>query len=356
MSTRTRTSRSSTRRSASTGPLPERIPVSGGLADAPADFGTEATLDTQVVRAVAPGAQILVYGFPATTTFGAAMDAIVEDGRAQIVSVSYGKCFAAGYLSLDEYEEATLSLAAAAAAGVSLFAASGDWGAFSCHAFDKTDHQISTFYPALHGQRGQRRRHLPGRPTGRHLPARDRLGGLPHDERHGRGLQPRGPDARLPGRCPGSRRRSRRARPSAMWTRTGVGGVPVPDIAASADSDTGYLLFFTDPETGVGGLEDGRWHERRGAHVGGRHGARPAEGPGGRQPSAWGSSRRPLYQLAASHPEVFHDVTRGGNLVDAAHAGWDAATGLGSPDVGLLADVIEIAGVHRRSDGCAGAS
>ena len=47
------------------GPQPERIPVNGGLVDAPADFGTEATLDTQVLRAVAPGAQILVYGFPA---------------------------------------------------------------------------------------------------------------------------------------------------------------------------------------------------------------------------------------------------------------------------------------------------
>ena len=44
--------------------------------------------------------------------------------------------------------------------------------------------------------------------------------------------------------------------------------------------------------------------------------------------------------MAASHPEAFNDVTRGGNLVDVARAGWDAATGLGSPKVALLADAI----------------
>ena len=36
----------------------ERIPIDGGLAKAPADFATEAALDTEVLRAVAPGAQI----------------------------------------------------------------------------------------------------------------------------------------------------------------------------------------------------------------------------------------------------------------------------------------------------------
>ena len=39
------------------GPKPERISVRGGMLDAPKDFGTEATLDTQVLCAVAPGAR-----------------------------------------------------------------------------------------------------------------------------------------------------------------------------------------------------------------------------------------------------------------------------------------------------------
>ena len=336
-----------------TGPLPKRIPVSGGLVGAPADFGTEATLDTQVVRAVAPGAQILVYGFPATTTFGAAMDAIVEDGRAQIVSVSYGKCFAGGYLSLAEYEEATLSLAAAAAAGVSLFAASGDWGAFSCHAFDKTDHQISTFYPACTdnvvsvggtflevGDDGTFRRE-----TGweDYLTTSGTGGGFSLVD----------PMPAYQVGVPGIE--------EALTARAAFGDVDTewrgrracPDIAASADSDTGYLLFFTDPATGVGDWK----------MVGGTSAAAPmwaaamalvqqkSQQAGNR---CLGFVTPTLYQLSASHPEVFHDVTRGGNLVDAAHVGWDAATGLGSADIALLADAW-IAAVPA-SDSCAGAN
>jgi len=40
-----------------------------------------------------------------------------------------------------------------------------------------------------------------------------------------------------------------------------------------------------------------------------------------------------LFSLAAAHPAggLFHDVSRGGNLYDDATAGWDYATGLGTP-------------------------
>lgn len=46
-----------------------------------------------------------------------------------------------------------------------------------------------------------------------------------------------------------------------------------------------------------------------------------------------------LYELAAQQadPPLFHDVELGGNLRDDAGPGWDAATGLGSPDVTALA-------------------
>jgi hypothetical protein len=47
-----------------------------------------------------------------------------------------------------------------------------------------------------------------------------------------------------------------------------------------------------------------------------------------------------FYQLAQSHPQAFHDVTRGGNLLHDATAGWDAATGVGSPIVSVLADAV----------------
>ena len=49
-----------------------------------------------------------------------------------------------------------------------------------------------------------------------------------------------------------------------------------------------------------------------------------------------------LYEVSAAQPAgtVFHDVTRGGNLLDDAAAGWDYATGLGSPRGTPLAHAI----------------
>ena len=44
-----------------------------------------------------------------------------------------------------------------------------------------------------------------------------------------------------------------------------------------------------------------------------------------------------LYRLAASNPSAFHDVTIGGNRLETCGPGWDFATGLGSPDVFVLA-------------------
>ena len=49
-----------------------------------------------------------------------------------------------------------------------------------------------------------------------------------------------------------------------------------------------------------------------------------------------------LYAVAAQQPSgaVFHDVTRGGNLLQNAGVGWDYATGLGSPRGAPLAHAI----------------
>lgn|GEM_PF-1164430 len=313
------------------GPLPERIPVSGGLEGAPASFGVEATLDTQVLRAVAPGAQILVYGFPSTTTFGSAMDAIVADGRAQLVSVSYGKCYAPGYVGLDEIIEAQASLEKAAIAGVSLFAASGDWGAFSCHAFDKTDGQVSTFFPACTDNvvsvGGTL---LEVREDGTYLRETGWEDYLTTSGTGGGAADVNGPDGPL------------EPLPDFQKGVPGVdqsGARQCPDVSAAADSDTGYLLFYTDPATGVAGWQ----------MVGGTSASAPfwagAMALVQQQTQAAGIERlgflTPLfYQIAQTHPAAFHDVTRGGNLLDSATPGWDRATGLGSPDLAVLSQAI----------------
>ena len=87
-----------------------------------------------MVRGAAPGAQILVFGFDARESMATAVDTIVADGRAKIISLSYGKCFLPDeYILQREVELGWQSFAAAALAGVTMYAASGDWGAFTCH-------------------------------------------------------------------------------------------------------------------------------------------------------------------------------------------------------------------------------
>jgi kumamolisin len=323
-----------------TGPTPIRVPINGGLVDAPARFATEAALDTQVVRAVAPGAQIIVYGFPAATGFGAAMDAIVADGRTQLVSVSYGKCYSGGFVGLDEVLDSQRALQAAADAGVSLFAASGDWGAFSCHPFDNTDHRVATFFPActanvvsvggtlleLNADGSYKRE------TGweDYLTTGGTGGGV---------ATVNGPDGPLE---PADKELAQRSGPPSYQEGfagidQSVTGRPCPDVSAAADGDTGYLLFETDAESGEPGWK----------MVGGTSAAAPfwagVMALIQQKAQAEGITRlgflTPLfYQLATSHPQAFHDVVRGGNLLDDAVPGWDKATGIGTPIVSVLAD------------------
>lgn len=104
----------------------------------------------------------------------------------------------------------------------------------------------------------------------------------------------------------------------------------VPDVAAIADSNTGYALVF-----------GGKPHE-----VGGTSAAAPLwasitvlidEGLRDDHVRAVGFADPALYAIARSHPSVFHDVTGGDNLFYSAGPGWDYATGWGTPDVTKLA-------------------
>ena len=114
-----------------------------------------------------------------------------------------------------------------------------------------------------------------------------------------------------------------------------------PDVAAAGDPETGYRIWFTDPDSG-----EADW-----VQIGGTSAAAPFwagsmalvrqlalhEGVG-----RLGFVNPMLYELAAGPDaaKLFHDVTRGGNLDQTAGPGWDYATGLGSPDVTALAGAI----------------
>jgi kumamolisin len=315
------------------GPAPERIAIGDGVAQAPSGFATEASLDTQVVRAVAPEAQILVYGFENTTSMASAVDTIVAAGRATIISLSYGKCdLPDEFISRAELALGSQSFAAAALAGVTMYAAAGDWGAFTCHTFDPTEHRVTTFWPSCADN-------VVG------------VGGTyleTHDD--GSYLRETGWEDYLTTSGTGGGQSSTDAMP-AWQVGPGVqnaksnGMRQCPDVSAVADPDTGYLIYVTDQATG-----EGAWQM-----VGGTSAAAPLwagiqalmqQAAAQQGIDALGFMAPRYYRIAQAAPEAFHDITRGGNLVDASGPGWDFATGVGTPNVEVLVQAVldDIAG------------
>ncbi|MGI8928085.1 MAG: S53 family peptidase [Candidatus Limnocylindrales bacterium] len=100
-------------------------------AEEPGTGTGEVALDIQVIRGIAPQARIINYeGPPTANGFAAIVARIVADGRAQIVSISWGLCEKYSLESALRAEEC--EFAAAFAAGLSVFVASGDDGAYGC--------------------------------------------------------------------------------------------------------------------------------------------------------------------------------------------------------------------------------
>ena len=311
------------------GPPVQRISL-GDRISTPGDGSGEVTLDIDVLRSVAPNAQILNFEAPNSSDIGFAdmFDAIVQDGRAKIVTVSWGGCDEPDNVSDSDRARTLRSLQAAAAQGISVFVASGDWGSFTCWINDPTDQRQSVYWPsdspytiAVGGT------NLRVRSDGTYL-SESAWDDYLSTSASGGGLNPVDP------------------RPS--WQQApGVdnqfsdGKRQTPDVAAAGDPDTGYLVYQTP---GDGSPAD--W-----VVVGGTSGASPfwagimlltrqlaqEEGVG-----PLGFVDPMLYSIASNNPPntVFHDITRGGNLTQGATPGWDFATGLGSPDVTALADAI----------------
>jgi subtilase family serine protease len=305
------------------GPPVQHIPVDGGTTDTTSDNAGEVALDVQVVRGIAPDAQILDYETSPDTPFPPAfadmINKIVQDGRANIVTVSYGSC-EPGWSPSDQ-ALADRALAAAVARGISVFKSTGDAGAYQCQVFDPTIDRRALDSPAgsanLIDVGGTL---LSVRADGTYLSEQAWSDTL---ERSGGGggvsiFVPKpawqtGPGTDQPTLNPNNRRQ-------------------VPDVAAAADVDSGWLVCHEGSCDPVGGTSAAtpfwaasmllvqQYAEKQGA-------------------GKIGFANPILYRLAAGskRDEVFHDVVRGNNRYYDAGPGWDFATGLGSPDVAALA-------------------
>jgi subtilase family serine protease len=296
------------------GPAPRVLPVGDGTTDT--SGAIEANLDIDVVRSIAPGAQILFYEAPNTSSgYTDAIDRIVADHRADIISSSWGQC----ELEYGSRAGDSRALAAADAAGISMFVSSGDQGAYDCQAGNLPDHRLSVDWPASSAGAigvGGTRLNLAADGTYRSEGAwEDALSGA-----GGGG-----------GVSTGDRRPSWQSAPGVLNSYSN-GRRQVPDVSADADPGTGWLTYSSGSFGEVGGTSAAAPFWAASTLLIRQYAA--AHGVG-----ALGYVNPMLYALASSRQRFppFHDVVLGGNRYYQTTPGWDPATGLGSPDVYNLA-------------------
>jgi pro-kumamolisin-like protein/subtilase family protein len=312
-------------------PKVQRVEASGVNVPVGAN-ALEVSLDIEVVRAVAPRAQIVTFEAPlGWTGFVDALRAINADERIDVASVSFGKCLAR--VEPDVVAAMEQEHAVAVARGKTMFVASGDAGAFSClHSESESNeasHVESVDWPAA-------------------SPNVIGVGGTRLSLRRDRSyFAENGWEDALSNRGTGGGVSTKHKRPS--WQRgPGVrnayskgGRRQVPDVAGPADCDSAFLIVY--PELGERGLEQAVAPKGCGTSAAAPFWAgvaalalQYARREGARDPGFLGPA---LYDLARGNPRYppFRDIQTGGNLLHRATPDWDYATGLGSPRAWNLA-------------------
>ncbi len=282
----------------------------------------EVELDIEVVAAIAPHANQIVYEGPNTTQgLNDTYNRIVTDNKAQVVSISWGLCETSS--GAPELQTLDTIFKQGAAQGISFFAASGDSGAYDCN-----DTKLAVDSPASD-------------------PYVTAVGGTNLQLNAGAyGSESvwsnTNSTARGPKGAGGGGGLSNTFKRLSWQTGPGVqnsysnGFREVPDVTGDADPATGYAMYCTVSNAGCPSTG---W-----ISVGGTSATAPlwagstalinqylqAQGK-----KVIGYANPALYSLFNAHPQfpAFHDVTAGSNLFYPAVTGYDLASGIGSPDV-----------------------
>jgi subtilase family serine protease len=288
----------------------------------------EVVLDMEVVFAVAPHVTEHIYEGPNTTQgVNDTYNRIVTDNTAQVMSTSWGLCEANSGNS--ELQTLDNIFAQGASQGISFFAAAGDSGAYDC---DTTTLAVDSPAddPNVSGVGGT------------FLSVG--TGGTYQSESawncstcSGRGPKGTGGGGGLSSFFSQS---SWQQGPG-VQNQFSNGKREVPDISADADPNSGYSVFCTTSAAGCS--PSSGW-----ISVGGTSAAAPlwagAAADINQYVVSQGKSRlgfaNPTWYLLACNTQThapFHDVTSGNNLFYPATAGYDLASGIGTPDVWNIA-------------------
>ena len=309
-----------------------------GASTTPGTDALEVSLDMEMVSAMAPGAKQKVYIGPNTTSgINDIYNKIVADDIAKVITISWGECELAAAAS--RLDVLNTIFKQGAAQGQAFFAASGDAGAYDCG-----DNNLAVDLPASNpyviSVGGTTLQTGSGGIYGSETAwsnANDTQSGHIHGIGGGGGKSTYYP------------------RPDYQhgYNLTDTNRL-LPDVSANADPATGYSIYCTVPSH-TGWLT-----------VGGTSAAAPLWAGIAtdinqyllrqKQPPL-GNGTTALYQLYNT-PQVYppyQDITSGTNLFYAATAGYDLATGLGTPNawniardlespVGVLTELLENAG------------
>jgi kumamolisin len=285
--------------------LPRIVSVDNGRnwPSTPNSADGEVMLDIEVVSAVAPGAQIVVYFAPNTSRgFVDAVTAAVNDtvNDPQILSISWGG--AESTWTTQTVNALNAAFADAAALGVTVYAAAGDNGSSDGQRDGRAHVDFPASSPYVVGCGGSRL-------TGSGSTISDEVVWQRNGATGG------GVSALFP--VP-TWQQNAGVPPSV--NPPGNPGRGVPDVAGDADPATGYRVRVDGRQMVVGGTSavaplwaglTALLNQQLGTSVGF---VNPA-----------------FYQIAAAAGGAFHDITRGSNGAYHAGPGWDPCTGLGSP-------------------------
>lgn len=277
------------------------VPIDGSIYQAT----SETPLDVEWSHAMAPGAKVVVYEASDTTpsVFTDMYNRALSDNLSHVWSTSWGECE-------DQqpwiYTDQSI-FAAAAAEGISIYAASGDSGGYDCvsgqYQYVGVDYPASD--PSVTGVGG----------TSLLLYSNSSI----ESETAWTGWGTAGGS--------GGGVSDIFSQP---WWQSAVAsysGRAVPDVAFDADPNTGLAVVLNGSPQVIGGTSDAAPSWAGLAAVLNQYG------------HASIGYADPLY-YQSNVRSTFHDITQGNNGVYYAGPGYDPVTGLGSPDVGALARAI----------------
>jgi subtilase family serine protease len=314
-----------------TPPVPQL--VDGGPVPPLGSGQVEVELDIEVIHAFAPSAALTVFEAPNTDTGALHGFTAMVTNNLGANSTSWGSCEPqTSGAFMDTLHQTLLQ---AAAQGQSFFAASGDFGAYDCaNGQPPNTTQLAVDSPA-------------------NDPMMTGVGGTTLALNANFTYSSEAAwsfTGTSPARGSGGGLSAHFARP--IWqTGPGVsntysnGGRQVPDVALDADPATGYSICVTTCASSPPGQG---WNV-----LGGTSGAAPSWAAFAAlyNQYAVGAGRfrvgfaNPMLYNLASNPQTsapYHDLTAGSNLFYSATAGWDYATGWGSPQVSnLVVDITQ---------------